>query len=688
MHVRPNGTTLQGRRGHVRHWLLAAALPSALLLAPAVDAQTPAPITACKSGPRGLARFVAPGTPCLPGETPVEWNAVGPQGPAGPPGATGATGAAGPQGVPGPQGPPGATGATGPQGLQGPQGIVGPPGPQGPEGLQGPEGPAPNFSAVTMDVNCGAGQTIGAALNQIPGRPVIINVIGPCTENVTITRDDVTLQGAAPSTVIVAADNARSAINVNGGRRVVLNQLDVRGGFRTVVGQRAASFDIRNCVIQNGTEIGLVAANGATVTVDACTIQNNAGTGAVAASSSSVYITNSTIQGNAGGGVTAVRNSYLRVGQDLPGGATLGPVTITGNGGNAVAITESSSGAVVGGIVEQGGSTSAVSLIFIGRGSSGLVGVGSGNAQAPTVVRNGRSDGIFVEGGWATILNTTVTGHARNGITITNGASARIGILHDSSAFAANTVTGNGLVGIQVSDGASAIIAGNLIDGNGTNTAATGNREGIGIYGASAVLPGGNTIRNNQSSGIGVFRGANIIIGNQFGSLSTVNTIATNGLAGALSGGLNNVNAGGIFMGSGSVADIRNATITGNVGAGIQLFENAVTDIRATTITANTVQADAPPFSFNGGNGIVLGLRSTLRVRLGSDISNNAGDGVQIGSGSAVDFRGDVVSTVNGNGGFGLRCFTPEDSVSGDTSGINSGTPNAAGGIAAACTPF
>jgi len=117
-------------------------------------------------------------------------------------------------------------------------------------------------------------------------------------------------------------------------------------------------------------------------------------------------------------------------------------------------------------------------------------------------------------------------------------------------------------------------------------------------------------------------------------------------------------------------------------------LSDAVTDIRATTITANTVQADASPFSFNGGHGIVLGLRSTLRVRLGSDISNNAGDGVQIASGSAVDFRGDVISTVSGNGGFGLRCFSPEDSFSGNTSGIDSGTPNAAGGIAPACTPF
>jgi hypothetical protein len=508
-------------------------------------------------------------------------------------------------------------------------------------------------------------------------------VTGPCSENVSITRDDVTLQGVAPGTVVSAANAAGNTIYIDGARRVTLSNLDVRGGFRGIAANRGATVDVRDCTVQGASAQGVLAGSASIVAVDTCTLQNNLD-GGVAANGSSLFVTNSTVQNNSRLGLFAIRNSHIRVGQDASGGAAA-PVTLTSNGSDAVAVLDASSGIVLGGVIEA---PTTAALVYVARSSTVQIGLGLNGVQAATTVRNGGGTGVYVEGSWATILNTTVSGHAGNGITITNGGSARIGINEAGTAYAANTVSANGLVGIQISDGASAYIGGNVIESNGTNAAATGNREGIGIYGAAAVLPGGNTIRNNQSSGIGVFRNSSVIMGTPFGSLSTVNTITNNGLAGSLAGTVNNVNASGVFVGSGSVADIRNATLTGNVGAGLQLFENAVADLRATSIMANTLQTGAPVGSFNGGHGAVIGLRSTLRVRLGSDLSNNQGDGVQVFNGSAVDFRADAVSTVNGNGGFGLRCLTPEDSVTGDTSGIGSGAPNAAGAVAPDCTSF
>lgn len=91
---------------------------------------------------------------------------------------------------------------------------------------------------------------------------------------------------------------------------------------------------------------------------------------------------------------------------------------------------------------------------------------------------------------------------------------------------------------------------------------------------------------------------------------------------------------------------------------------------------------------FNGGHGVAADLRSTVRLRQASDVSNNQGDGVRIDGGSAVVFAVDTPSapsTVNGNGGFGLNCFGTETSFRGDTSGLG---PNTSGAISASCTGF
>lgn len=64
-------------------------------------------------------RIISPTDTCKVGETPLDWNIIGPKGPPGPQG---------------PVGPQGETGPIGPKGLIGPQGVPGPQGPIGPSG--------------------------------------------------------------------------------------------------------------------------------------------------------------------------------------------------------------------------------------------------------------------------------------------------------------------------------------------------------------------------------------------------------------------------------------------------------------------------------------------------------------------------------------------------------------------------
>ena len=532
----------------------------------------------------------------------------------------------------------------------------------------------PDFSALTVAVNCPGGQTIGAALNQTPGRPITINVTGPCNENVTISRDDVTLQGTAPNTLITATNNTASTITINGARRIVLDSFDVRGGTNGVQGLRGASFDLRNCSARNNSSRGVSVSNQSTGTVDNCLLEANQD-GALAANGANLYITNSTIQNNTADGVIAVRNSHVRIGQDINGTTVVRPVTITGNPSNGVVITDASVGMIVGGVIESINSTS--SLVFVGRSSHVKIGLGSNNLQAATTVRNTQSDAIVLsEAASGVIVNTTVTG-ATNGITVRNGASARIGI-DENNALAGNTITANRRVGVFLDSGASAEIGGNVISANGTD--ASGSRYGLQVNGSSALLAGGNTIENNPWSGIVGFRGSNIIVGAGFGAIPTANTIRGNGID-----GLANGTAGGILLAFQAVADIRDATITANHGYGIRAFENSVAEVRNTIVTGTLSQVPGDPNNSHGGAGATAAIRSTVRLGTGGDVSNNAGHGIQLFSGSALNFRGDVVTTVNGNGGFGIQCTGTEASFEGNTTGVG---PNTSGAISAACTGF
>src|SRR5207244_1832064 len=168
-----------------------------------------------------------------------------------------------------------------------------------------------------------------------------------------------------------------------------------------------------------------VASYRSTLSVDSCTVGPNTGNGVGASNTASLAITNSTVTNNTAAGVFAVRSSFVRVGQDLAGTPIAQPVTVSGSGGNGIAISESSAG------------------------------LGSNNLTGGVTIRNGASHGISVEGGNATIVFSTITSNASTGILISNAGSARIGLLNGVGS-GATRVSSNGSVGIHVAIGASA----------------------------------------------------------------------------------------------------------------------------------------------------------------------------------------------------------------------------------------
>jgi hypothetical protein len=469
------------------------------------------------------------------------------------------------------------------------------------------------------------------------GTAKVIDIVlkGTCVENVVINRDNVTIRtdGVTPA-VIQALDPGLPALQLDGARHiridgVVAGGITIGGGTSGVSATRGSTLTLGNCTVSETSQNGVVAAYGSTVSVDACTIGPNGGNGLVAAHAASLVVTNSTVSDNAASGIVATRSAYVRVGQDSAGTLTVKPVTVSGSGGTGIVITESSAGNVVGGLVETSGSSN----LFVGRGSSGQIGLGSNNLMAGVTVQNGSASGIAVEAGNATIAFGAITGNGLDGITVHNGGNARIGILNNSSAYAPTTVSGNGREGIHVSIGSAATIGGTTASSNG--------RFGVGVFAGSGNLVGDNVVSNNTETGIFAGRNGQVLVGNADFGLTTTHTISGNGATGP--------NTGGIFAFQGGAIQVSDATISNNTGAAVQCFEGGVIELRGAT--AVTVPGGGTT------HGVTAQLGCTFRIRDTASVVSATGDGIQASNLTAINVRDGNTLQGNGPGGVGVRCF-------------------------------
>jgi hypothetical protein len=487
-------------------------------------------------------------------------------------------------------------------------------------------------------VDCSAGGKISPRLT---GARTAVIVKGNCVENLIIQFDDIsiTTDGVTPAS-ITAADASQATVLVDGARRILIDggaaTISIRGGVFGLSATRGAAVDIKNCVATNNSNTGLIVGSASSLTVDNCQVSAN-GNGVFAVNTSSLVVTNGTVSGNTGVGIGVLRNSYVRVGQDAGGTATVRPVTISGNGSNGIVVSEASAATIVGGVIEASGSTN----LFVGRASSAQIGVGSNNLQAGVTVQNGARDGIFVEGGYATIVLSTISGNALRGVAVSNAGAARIGILNDSSTYRGNLITANGASGVHVSWSGSAYIGGNTIRGNGTSTSTNLGRFGVNVHHASATLVGGNVIDNNAETGV-FASAAHVFIGDAGFGLPTSNVISTNGI------GVSPTNTGGIFAFENAVIRVNDAQISNNNGPAAQAFESGVIELRGVS-TASASGAGNPP-------GALIQFGSSLRVRDSASIVSADSDGIQASNLAAINIRdGNIVQ--GGGSAFGVSCL-------------------------------
>ena len=137
---------------------------------------------------------------------------------------------------------------------------------------QGPPAGSPGgppFSppaTATVNVDCAAGQTIGAAL-QTPAVALSIVFTGKCTEDVLIRRDDVTLRGGASGATIDGSvvTAAAAALTIDHSARVTLSDFAVRNSDDSGISIADSSVSAARLVVSDNAFVGIF--------VDGCTLR-------------------------------------------------------------------------------------------------------------------------------------------------------------------------------------------------------------------------------------------------------------------------------------------------------------------------------------------------------------------------------------------------------------------------------
>ena len=170
----------------------------------------------------------------------------------------------------------------------------------------------------TVEVDCTKGKTIANALEKgNENKPLVVVVQGTCTENITITRDDVTLVADA------GGGTVNGTITIRGARRVVIKGITVTGSGAGVVGSDNAAFTVEDSVLDRNDTDGIVVRNGAQATITGNTITNNgqaalpdSGRGIYLNNGGSAQITNNTIEDNRSNGIGVFNNAHARIQQN------------------------------------------------------------------------------------------------------------------------------------------------------------------------------------------------------------------------------------------------------------------------------------------------------------------------------------------------------------------------------------
>jgi len=224
---------------------------------------------------------------------------------------------------------------------------------------------------MTVFVDCDNGGTIGNALKLgADWKAIIITVKGTCHENITIQRDDVTLQGYGDMGGTVTGVGAgRSTIQINGARRISLENLHLTAGQSSgIVGFNGASFTVNNSTIDLNGESGVAVILNSSAIINDVKVLGN-GRNGVYVEDSDATVMNCAIEDNVSSGVRVTGTAHARIGINIIDDT--GSNTIKGNSADGISVYNCADAFIYGNEISDNGRSG----VDIANASARLVGL-------------------------------------------------------------------------------------------------------------------------------------------------------------------------------------------------------------------------------------------------------------------------------------------------------------------------
>ncbi len=321
--------------------------------------------------------------------------------------------------------------------------------------------------------------------------PIILHISGVCTEVVTITRNDVTLQGNSTSDGLQAPSAGATVLTLNGAMRTTLNQLMITGGTQGILAESGASFTAAGILVTGAQAYPVSVEGNSTGALQNSTVQN--------ATQEALHVVNGASLQVSGG---VVENSVNFASQVHGGHLLLSGGALIQNAGFQGLLADGSGSIEMDGAIVEGVPNNNCVFAFTGGtvriiGSSNLIqncgtglGVGGGRAEISGGTVSGSGVGISVYTGGSILLHNgaIVQNNTGNGVVLWGASSAE---LDDA------TIQNNGLDGIQLLDTSVASFSpGQIMNNHGAGLFCEGSPSVALIRGNVGVVSGNGQGQN------------------------------------------------------------------------------------------------------------------------------------------------------------------------------------------------
>lgn len=299
-----------------------------------------------------------------------------------------------------------------------------------------------------LQVDCGVGQTIAQALQEAkPGDT--IQITGTCHETVTITTDQVTLDGQG-TTTIDGSGSGQAVMTVDGARRVTIKNMTVRNGNDGILARRGAAVILEGLAAEDNANEGLEIDENSTAQIIDCTVQRNGGDGIFVNRSSSVTFEGTNVSnGNADDGISITSNSTAHI-------QSSGSFTVNNNAENGAQVVLSSTLNLSLGSTLTVQNNDDTGLLVFEASHAELLGTTTISENSGGGISISNNAGADLAGNLQVVNNTgtgvNVTRNSRVAIVFFSGSSPNInnnsstGVMADYSfiGISSSTIAGNG----------------------------------------------------------------------------------------------------------------------------------------------------------------------------------------------------------------------------------------------------